>query len=208
MYGLGGVRRPYCFGNQGASWTLAGFWAACAEYTGHQLGLERIGHSSAISALQPKTMEGVMMYFDVPSSKMPEERSNRVLNASNGPFCLAFVCPHTCQQNFGSSRNPKRKNCTDKISMILATWSPGPSSLQSPFQALFGKYTHTPPMERCFCALSRLGQKPVSSSKTPSCPPPPTKTDIYIYIYVNMCVYVYVWGGGDWGTNGGFASVG
>ena len=61
-----------------------------------------------------------MMYFDVPSSKMQEEQSNKVLGASNGPFSLAFVCPHTCQQKFGSSRNPKRKKCTDNISIILA----------------------------------------------------------------------------------------
>ena len=53
---------------------------------------EGTGHSSNISSLQPKTMEHIMMYFDVPSLKMQEERSNKVLNSSNGPFSLTFVC--------------------------------------------------------------------------------------------------------------------
>ena len=75
---------------------------------------------------------------------MQEERSNKVLNSSNGPFSVTFVCPHTCYKKFGGSRNPKRKKCTDNISIILAPWSPGPSSLESPFQALFGKYTPPP----------------------------------------------------------------
>ena len=35
-----------------------------------------------------------MMYFDVLSSKMQEERPNKVLNSRNGPFSLTFVCPH------------------------------------------------------------------------------------------------------------------
>ena len=173
MYELGCVRRPYCSRNQGASWMLLGFWAVFAEYTGHQLGLERIGHSSNISTLQPKTMEGIMMYFDVPSSKMPEERSNKVLNASNGPFSLAVVCPHTCQQNFGSSRNPKRKKCTDNISMIVASWSPRPSSLESPFQALFGKYTHTLPYGTIFLHTEPISAKNMLVPQKPPVGPPP-----------------------------------
>ena len=32
-----------------------------------------------------------MVYFDVLSSKMQEERSNKVLHSSTGPFSLAFV---------------------------------------------------------------------------------------------------------------------
>ena len=104
---------------------------------------ERIGHSTNISSLQPKTIESIMMFFDVPSSKMQEERSNKVLNSSNGPFSVTFVCPHTCYKKSGGSRNPKRKKCTDNISIMLAPWSPKPESLEGPFQALFGKYTHT-----------------------------------------------------------------
>ena len=38
-----------------------------------------------------------MMYFDVPSSKMQVEQSNKVLNSSNGAFSLRFVCPHVYQ---------------------------------------------------------------------------------------------------------------
>ena len=34
-----------------------------------------------------------MMAFNVPSSKMQEEQSNKVVNSSNGQFSLAFVCP-------------------------------------------------------------------------------------------------------------------
>ena len=34
---------------------------------------ERIGHSSNISSLQPKTIQGIMVHFDVTSSKMQEE---------------------------------------------------------------------------------------------------------------------------------------
>ena len=33
-----------------------------------------------------------MMYFDVPSSKMQDRGSNKVLNSSTSPFSLAFVC--------------------------------------------------------------------------------------------------------------------
>ena len=33
------------------------------------------------------------MYFDVLSSKMQEERCNKVLNSSKGAFPLTFVCP-------------------------------------------------------------------------------------------------------------------
>ena len=157
---------------------LLGFSAVFAEYTGHQLGLERIGHSSNISSPQPKTMEGIMMYFDAASTKMPEERSNKVLNASNGPFGHAFLCPHTCQQNFGSNRNPKQKVCTDNVSMILAPWSPGFSSLQSPSQALFGKYHISPPLwNDIFAHRADCGKKPVSSSKTPFLPPPPSNQE-------------------------------
>ena len=39
--GLGGGRRPYFFGNQGASWVLLGCGAVFADYTGHQLGFGR-----------------------------------------------------------------------------------------------------------------------------------------------------------------------
>ena len=56
-------------------------------------GLGEIGHSSNISSLQPKTIEGTMVYFDVLSSKMQEEQSNKVLHSSTGPFSIAFVCP-------------------------------------------------------------------------------------------------------------------
>ena len=38
--GWGVFRRPYFFGNQGASWMLLGFWAV-AECTGHQPGFGR-----------------------------------------------------------------------------------------------------------------------------------------------------------------------
>ena len=38
-------------------------------------------------------MQRIMMYLDVLSSKMHEERSNKVLNSSDGPFSLTFVCP-------------------------------------------------------------------------------------------------------------------
>ena len=69
---------------------------------------ERIAHSSNISSLQPKTIQGIMMYFDVPSSKMQDERSNKVLSSSNGRFSVTFVCPHTCYKKSGGSRNPKR----------------------------------------------------------------------------------------------------
>ena len=137
-----------------------------------------------------------MMYFDVPSSKMPEQRSNKVLDASNGPLSLAFVCPHTCQPNFSSSRNPKRKKCTNKISMTLAPWSPGPSSLKSPFQALFEKYTHTPPpYGTIFLRTEPISRKKlVSSSKAPNCPPPPhEKRHISIYVCIYVCMYIYIY---------------
>ena len=49
---------------------------------------ERTGHSSNISSLQPKTIQGIMMYFDVPRSKMHERWSNKVFNSSNTPFSL------------------------------------------------------------------------------------------------------------------------
>ena len=35
-----------------------------------------------------------MMYFDVRSSKMQEERCNKVLNSSKGALSLTFVRPH------------------------------------------------------------------------------------------------------------------
>ena len=40
-----------------------------------------------------------MMYFDVLRSKMHDERSNKVLNYSNGPFSLTFVCPSLGYRN-------------------------------------------------------------------------------------------------------------
>ena len=91
---------------------------------------------------------------------MQEEQSNKVLNSSNGPFCVRFVCPHICYKKSGGSRNPKRKKCKDNISIMLAPLSPKPRSLESPFQALFGKYTHTPPplfgAELCVAMTGRL----------------------------------------------------
>ena len=115
-----------------------------------------------------------MMYFDVPSSKIQEERSNKVLNSSNGPFSVTFVCPHTCHKKSGGNRNPKRKKCTDNISIMLASWSPKLGSLESPFQALFGKYTHTPPPGTTFFHTEPISAKNLFP-RNPGFPPPPRK---------------------------------
>ena len=118
-----------------------------------------------------------MVYFDVLSSKMQEERSNKVLHSSTGP--LAFVCPHTWYKKFGGKWNPKRKKCTDNISIILAPWSPGPSSSESPFHALSGKYTHTPPPYGTILFRTEpISAKNLLVPQKPSiAPPPPTKIE-------------------------------
>ena len=122
-----------------------------------------------------------MVHFDVVSSKMQEQHSNKVLKSSNGPFFLAFVCPHTCYKKSGGNGNPKRKRCTDNNSIILAPCSPGPSSLESSFQALFGKYTHNPPPYRTiFLRTEPILAKNLLVPQKPPVPPPPPRKQTYI----------------------------
>ena len=61
---------------------------------------ETTGHTSNILSLQPKTIGGIMIFYDVLSSKMQQQRSNKMLNSSNGPFSGTFPCRGFRYQNF------------------------------------------------------------------------------------------------------------
>ena len=139
-----------------------------------------------------------MMYFDVPSSKMQEQRSNKVLNSNNGSFSLTFVCPHTCYKKAGGSKNPKQKKCTDNMSIMLAPWSPKLRSLESPFQALFGKYTHTPPplWNDIFHTKPISAENLLVPQKPPVAPPPPPNRHIYMFVVCNKGNGHYLWASG------------
>ena len=66
--------------------------------------------------------------------------------------------------------------------MILAPWSPGPSSLESPFQALFGKYTHTPPpYGTIFLRTEPVSAKNLLVRQKPPVAPPPPHENRHIY---------------------------
>ena len=97
MFGLGGGGKETKFlRNLGRKSDASRISGCLSRIHRSPIGVwERTGHSSNISSLQPKTMERIMMYSDVPSSKMHEERSNKVLNSSNGPFSLTFI--EACQ---------------------------------------------------------------------------------------------------------------
>ena len=55
---------------------------------------ERTKHRSNTSSPQPKAIEGIIMYFDVPSSKMQPRGSDKVFGSTNGRFSLTLVDSH------------------------------------------------------------------------------------------------------------------